>query len=147
MKKYDESIKAFEDALDLRMIESVEAENRATAQEAKLKMAKIRHNIGCVNFELDKLDEAKRNYDVAIQEQRGIFGTWTASIMLLTDTSKPGYLTMASTMCNRGEYACDAFDFLALLSNVSSNLLMFFHWLQATLILSKKITKMQLKSS
>lgn len=104
MKRYDASIKAFEDALELRLIESIEAEDRASEQEAKLKMAKIRHNIGCVNFELGKLDEAKRNYDVAIQEQRAIFGTWTASIMLLTDTSKPGYLTMASTMCNRGEY-------------------------------------------
>ena len=103
MKQYDDSIKVFEDALELRLIESVEAENRAAEQEAKLKMAKIRHNIGCVNFELGNRDEAKQNYEDAIEEQRAIFGTWTASIALLTDTSKPGYLTMASTMCNKGE--------------------------------------------
>jgi tetratricopeptide (TPR) repeat protein len=103
MKQYSESIKVFEDALELRLIESVEAEDRTSEQEAKLKMAKIRHNIGCVNFERGKLDDAKRNYENAIEEQRAIFGTWTASIALLTDTSKPGYLTMASTMCNKGE--------------------------------------------
>lgn len=103
MKQYDESIKVFEDALELRQIESDEAEDRETEQEAKLKMAKIRHNIGCVNFELGNLDEAKRNYVGAIEEQRAIFGTWKNPFTLMTDTSKPGYLTMASTMCNKGK--------------------------------------------
>jgi tetratricopeptide (TPR) repeat protein len=103
MKQYEKSIQVFEDALVLRQIEGVEAEDRDTEQDAKLKMAKIRHNIGCVNFELGKLEEAKQNYTDAINEQRAIFGSWTTPFMLLTDTSKPGYLTMASTMCNKGK--------------------------------------------
>ncbi|KAG7354995.1 tetratricopeptide repeat family protein [Nitzschia inconspicua] len=102
MKKYGESIKVFQQALELRRFEGEEAEDREAEQEAKLKMAKIRHNIGCVNFELGNLDEAKRNYIGAIEEQRAIFGTWKNPFTLMTDTSKPGYLTMASTMCNKG---------------------------------------------
>ena len=51
MKNYAKSIEVFEDALELRQIESDEAENGAARKEAKLKKAKIRHNIGCVNFE------------------------------------------------------------------------------------------------
>jgi tetratricopeptide (TPR) repeat protein len=104
MKRYDDSIKVFEDALQLRETERDNAENREIEQEAKLKMAKIRHNIGCVNFELGNLEEAKQNYVDAIEEQRAIFGSWTNPFMMLTDTSKPGYLTMASTMCNKGTY-------------------------------------------
>jgi tetratricopeptide (TPR) repeat protein len=102
MKKYDESIKVFNDALVLREIETEEANDRESEKEAKLKMAKIRHNIGCVNFEIGKFDEAKQNYTQAIEDQRAIFGSWTAPFMPFTDTSKPGYLTMASTMCNKG---------------------------------------------
>jgi tetratricopeptide (TPR) repeat protein len=105
MKRYDESIQVFEDALLLRQIEGDDAENSEAEQEAKLKMAKIRHNIGCVNFELGNLERAKRNYMDAIEGQRAIFGSWTNPFMMMTDTSKPGYLTMASTMCNKGKDA------------------------------------------
>jgi len=104
MKKYEESIKAFKEALILRKIEAEEAEDSTSEQDARLKMAKIRHNIGCVNFEIGRFDEAKRKYEEAIEDQRAIFGSWTAPFMLLTDTSKPGYLTMASTMCNKGKW-------------------------------------------
>ena len=45
----------------------------------------------------------KESDQEAIEEQKAIFGTWTAAISLVTDTSKPGYLTMASTMCNKGK--------------------------------------------
>lgn len=104
MRRYDDSIKVFEEALQLRQIERDNAENPEAEQEAKLKMAKIRHNIGCVNFELGNLKEAKENYEGAIEEQRAIFGSWMNPFMMMTDTSKPGYLTMASTMCNKGTY-------------------------------------------
>jgi tetratricopeptide (TPR) repeat protein len=102
MKEYDESITVFHDALELRQVENDEADDQEAKQEANLKMAKIRHNIGCVNFELGNLADAKRNYDAAIEEQQAIFGTWNNPFKLMKDTSKPGYLTMASTMCNKG---------------------------------------------
>lgn len=102
MKKYNDSIVTFEDALALRKIECAEAENREARKEAQLKMAKIRHNIGCVNFELGNLKDAKESYVQAIDEQKAVFGSWTSPFALLADTSKPGYLTMASTMCNKG---------------------------------------------
>jgi Tetratricopeptide repeat len=103
MKKYGNSIDVFESALKLRVIECGDADSRESRKEAQLKMAKIRHNIGCVNFELGNLDEAKKSYVQAIDEQKAVFGSWTSPFSLLTDTSKPGYLTMASTMCNKGK--------------------------------------------
>jgi len=103
MKNYNQSIEVFEDALELRQIESDEAEDGASRREAQLKKAKIRHNIGCVNFEVRRYDEARRNYVGAIQEQKAIFGSWSSAFSLAgPDTSKPGHLTMASTMCNKG---------------------------------------------
>lgn len=103
MKNYNQSIEVFEDALELRQIESDEAEDSASRKEAQLKKAKIRHNIGCVNFEVRRYDEARKNYVGAIQEQKAIFGSWSLAFSLSgPDTSKPGHLTMASTMCNKG---------------------------------------------
>eukprot|EP00537_Pseudo-nitzschia_pungens_P003368 CAMPEP_0172367352 /NCGR_PEP_ID=MMETSP1060-20121228/20858_1 /TAXON_ID=37318 /ORGANISM="Pseudo-nitzschia pungens, Strain cf. cingulata" /LENGTH=494 /DNA_ID=CAMNT_0013091573 /DNA_START=82 /DNA_END=1566 /DNA_ORIENTATION=+ len=103
MKKYKKSIQVFEDALELREIECCEAEDAATKREAKLKKAKIQHNIGCVNFEIKNYDEARRKYMQAIQEQKEIFGSsWFSAFRLVSNTSKPGHLTMASTMCNKG---------------------------------------------
>ena len=103
MKEYDESIKVFKDGLKLREIEVAVADSREARQEAQLKVAKIRHNIGCVNFEVGDLKEAKQAYTQAIEDQKSVFGRgWTGPFSILTDTSKPGYLTMASTMCNKG---------------------------------------------
>lgn len=104
MKKYDESLQVFEDALKLREKEAKSAKTSEEIKEAKLKMAKIRHNIGCVNFEVGNLDSAEEAYTEAIAEQKSAFGSWSAPFMLLTDTTKPGYLTMASTMCNQGSW-------------------------------------------
>mmetsp|Transcript_41220 Transcript_41220/g.46565 ORF Transcript_41220/g.46565 Transcript_41220/m.46565 type:complete len:480 (+) Transcript_41220:314-1753(+) len=103
MKNYDQSIEVFEDALELRQIESDEAECSASRRGAQLKKAKIRHNIGCVNFEVRRYDEARRNYVGAIQEQKAIFETWSSAFSLAgPNTAEPGHLTMASTMCNKG---------------------------------------------
>jgi len=38
----------------------------------------------------------------AIDQQKKAFGTWSTPFMIMTDTTKPGFLTMASTMCNKG---------------------------------------------
>ena len=66
-------------------------------------MAKIRHNIGCVNFEIGNLKEAEEAYAKAIQQQKKAFDTWSSPFKIMTDTTRPGYLTMASTMCNKGK--------------------------------------------
>lgn len=103
MKKYKKSINVFEDALELREIECCEAEDGESKREAKLKKAKIHHNIGCVNFEIKNYDEARKKYMQAIKEQKEIFGSmWLSAFRLVSNTSKPGHLTMASTMCNKG---------------------------------------------
>lgn len=107
MKNYDESLKVFKQALRLREKEAKLARTSEATREAKLKIAKIRHNIGCVNFEVGNLDAADEAYTEAIEAQRSAFGTWTTPFMLMTDTTKPGFLTMASTMCNKGYIALE----------------------------------------
>lgn len=102
-KQYDESLGVFREAFELRQREADLAQGSNNAQEAQLKMAKIRHNLGCVNYEIGQLEEAKEAYTEAIEQQKTAFGTWTTPFMIMTDTTKPGFLTMASTMCNRGE--------------------------------------------
>lgn len=102
MKKYRKSIAVFEDALELREIELCEAEDGEAQREAKLKKAKILHNIGCVNFEIKNYETAWRNYMQAIQEQKQIFApSWKTAFGLLESSSRPGRLTMASTICNK----------------------------------------------
>jgi tetratricopeptide (TPR) repeat protein len=102
MKNYDESLKVFKEALRLREKEVKIARTSERTREAELKIAKIRHNIGCVNFEIGNLDDAEEAFNEAIAAQISAFGSWVAPFMMLTDTTKPGFLTMASTMCNRG---------------------------------------------
>lgn len=96
-------MEVFREAFELRQREAHLARKGDNAQEAQLKMAKIRHNIGCVNYEIGHLEEAKEAYMEAIEQQKAAFGTWTTPFMIMTDTTKPGFLTMASTMCNRGK--------------------------------------------
>ena len=107
MKKYDDSLDIFENALMLREREARMARTSATTKEAKLKIAKIRHNIGCVNFEIGNLDDADEAYSEAIAQQKAAFGSWINPFMILADTTKPGFLTMASTMCNKGYIALE----------------------------------------
>jgi tetratricopeptide (TPR) repeat protein len=103
MKQYDASRQVFEDALEIRHAELDEADDRYSKQQVKSNLAKIRHNISCVNYELGNLEEAKRNCDDAISDQKSIFGFWIfRSMALPRDASKPGFMTMASTMCNKG---------------------------------------------
>lgn len=70
-------------------------------KETNLKIAKVLNNIGCVNFENGKYDEAKEAFVDAIKMQKSTLGE--GSVFSFTDpAAKPGFLTMASTMCNRG---------------------------------------------
>jgi hypothetical protein len=82
------------------------ARTSESSKEATLKIAKIRHNIGCVNFELGNMDDADEAYTEAINQQKLAFG-WSAKFMIMVDTTKPGFLTMASTMCNKGYIALE----------------------------------------
>jgi tetratricopeptide (TPR) repeat protein len=106
MKKYDDSLDAFKRALKLREREAKMARTSESSKEATLKIAKIRHNIGCVNFELGNMDDADEAYTEAINQQKLAFG-WSAKFMIMVDTTKPGFLTMASTMCNKGYIALE----------------------------------------
>lgn len=107
MKKYDESLANFKKALQLREKEEKTARTSEAAKEAKLKIAKISHNIGCVNFEVGNFDAADKAYTDAINQQKAAFGSWAAPFMMMVDTTKPGFLTMASTMCNKGYIALE----------------------------------------
>lgn len=107
MKNYEESLTVFKEALRLREREAKHSRKAESSQEAQLKMAKIRHNIGCVNFEIGNLDEAEKAYNEAIAQQKAAFGSWTRPFMIMTDVTKPGFLTMASTMCNKGTKPAD----------------------------------------
>ena len=106
MKLYEESLDMFKQALKLREREAKNARTKDSSKEATLKIAKIRHNLGCVNFELGHLDEADAAYTEAINQQKVAFG-WSAPFMMMLDTTKPGFLTMASTMCNKGYIALE----------------------------------------
>eukprot|EP00934_Nitzschia_sp_Nitz4_P001517 Nitzschia sp. Nitz4//scaffold149_size55946//37788//39427//NITZ4_006600-RA/size55946-augustus-gene-0.72-mRNA-1//-1//CDS//3329536827//1517//frame0 len=102
MKNYEESLAVFKEALQHREREPKRNRSTDNTQDAQLKMAKIRHNIGCVNFELGNLEEADKAYKEAIQQQKSAFSSWASPFNIMTDVTKPGYLTMASTMCNKG---------------------------------------------
>lgn len=106
MKKFEESLDMFKKALKLREREAKNARTKESSKEATLKIAKIRHNLGCVNFELGHLDEADAAYTEAINQQKVAFG-WSGPFMMMLDTTKPGFLTMASTMCNKGYIALE----------------------------------------
>lgn len=104
MKKVDESLHAFEKALVVRKREASVNVGEGR-KEAQLKLGKVLHNIGCVNFELGRLDEAKKAYAAAIKQQKLAFSFATGKSFLIqksVDVNKPGLLTMASTMCCQG---------------------------------------------
>ena len=102
-KSYEESIDVFQEALRLREEEADQANGKEAKRDARLKIAKIRHNIGCVNFEIGHLEEADEAYVQAIEQQKKAFASWSSPLSFLTDTTRPGFLTMASTMCNKGK--------------------------------------------
>jgi len=106
LEKHDESLAVFKKALKLREREAKLARNTESSKDVTLKIAKIRHNIGCVNFELGNLEEADAAYTIAIAQQKLAFG-WSAPFKMMVDTTKPGFLTMASTMCNKGYIALE----------------------------------------
>mmetsp|Transcript_15976 Transcript_15976/g.23576 ORF Transcript_15976/g.23576 Transcript_15976/m.23576 type:complete len:314 (+) Transcript_15976:162-1103(+) len=104
LKEYSDSMEIFEEALELREMEAEDLMEADEICESNLKIAKLLNNIGCVNFERGKYPEAKEAFEDAINLQKEALGDLDlVKAPLSTEPSaKPGFLTMASTMCNKG---------------------------------------------
>lgn len=104
MKENELALHVFQAALYVREDEVAIAKNSqdtACRRDAQLKLAKVLHNLGCVNFELGRMDEARESYSKALEQQKEVFGTWASFMQRKSDSSRPGFLTMASTLCNQ----------------------------------------------
>lgn len=87
----------------MREEESREVSHISEAKEAKLKEAKVLNNIGCVHFEREDSDKALQSYNSAVELQRSALQTESRNFSALSQpASKPSYLTMACTLCNKG---------------------------------------------
>ena len=107
LNEYDEALKIFSEALYMREEEAREVTHIMDAKEAKLKEAKVLNNIGCVHFEREDNEEALKAYDSAVKLQRSALQTESRNFSALDQpASKPSYLTMACTLCNKGALAC-----------------------------------------
>jgi tetratricopeptide (TPR) repeat protein len=103
LNEYDEALKVFSEALHMREEESREISNITESKEAKLKEAKVLNNIGCVHFEREDSEEALHAFDSAVKLQRSALQTESRNFSASSQpASKPSYLTMACTLCNKG---------------------------------------------
>ena len=111
MEEHDDALKVFQRALKLRREEREEAYGDDDRDECNLKIAKVLNNVGCVNFERAAFPEAKQAFEEAIALQTSVFKNFVTFVCGV-DSSSPGILTMASTMCNKGyvEIELDHFD-------------------------------------
>jgi tetratricopeptide (TPR) repeat protein len=89
------------EALELREAEADDMVLPEQIKEINLKIAKVLNNIGCVNFENARFEEAKEAFVDAIAMQKKSLGDVSA-FSFNNPATKPGFLTMASTMCNKG---------------------------------------------
>jgi tetratricopeptide (TPR) repeat protein len=104
LKEYDDALKVFKEALHMRQSESRDSLYSLDAKENKLKLAKVLNNIGCVNFERDEMTEALNAFESAVKMQRSALAPESRDFTVTVSTSKPSYLTMACTLCNKGSY-------------------------------------------
>jgi tetratricopeptide (TPR) repeat protein len=103
LKSYDDALSSFEEALEMREIEAEEMVEPEAINECTLKIAKLLNNIGCVHYEKREFSLAADAFHDAINMQQEVLGTLDSSSWSVKDPSiKPGFLTMASTMCNQG---------------------------------------------
>ena len=101
MKEYSDSLEIFMEALEMRETEADDVVLPEEINSCNLKIAKVLNNIGCVNFENGKFDAAKEAFVDAIKFQKKTLGE-VSSFSFTNPATKPGFLTMASTMCNKG---------------------------------------------
>lgn len=111
MEEHDDALKVFQRALKLRKEEIEDLYGDDDLDECNLKIAKVLNNIGCVNFEKGSMPEATKAFDEAIGLQTSVFKNFVTMVCGVDSTS-PGILTMASTMCNKGyvEIELDSFE-------------------------------------
>eukprot|EP00978_Attheya_sp_CCMP212_P012180 scaffold30309_cov58-Attheya_sp.AAC.2 len=94
-KEYEDSVDILFEALDMREEEANANTSSGTKFLAKLSISKILNNIGCVQFESGNTPEAERTFEEALGVQQKILGK-------AKPRTRPGFLAMASTMCNLG---------------------------------------------
>jgi len=94
-KEYEDSVDILFEALDMREEEANANTSSGTKFLAKLSISKILNNIGCVQFESGNTPEAERTFEEALGVQQKIMGK-------AKPRTRPGFLAMASTMCNLG---------------------------------------------
>lgn len=110
MEEHADSLRVFERALKLRRTEHEDMYAQEDIDDSNLKIAKVLNNMGCVNFEQQHLSAAKKNFEEATSLQKNVFRS-VFNFSVGYDTSSPGILTMASTMCNMGYVAIEQADF------------------------------------
>jgi tetratricopeptide (TPR) repeat protein len=102
LQQYEDSLKIFFEALAMRKKEGEDLVLPDDIKENNLQIAKVLNNIGCVNYEKGNYKQARESFEAAIRMQKKILGGLSA--FSFTDPTKtPGFLTMASTLCNKGE--------------------------------------------
>lgn len=122
MKQNERALKIFHEALSVREEEVEKSKVTESRRGAQLRLAKAWHNIGCVNFELKQVEAAQDAYARAIEQQQNAFGNWSEELSKKGDTTKPGFLTMASTICNQAYIELEKGNFDNALSFFSDSL-------------------------
>lgn len=93
--EYGDALEIFNEALEMREREELQLSAGADTKKIQLSIAKILNNIGCVYFEYGDIIDAKQTFDEALELQRLILDN-------ADPYAEPGFLAMASTMCNMG---------------------------------------------
>lgn len=121
MKEYSDSLETFMEALEMREAEADDVVLPEEVKETNLKVAKVLNNIGCVNFESKKFEAAKDAFVDAIQLQKKTLGE-VSSFSFTNPATKPGFLTMASTMCNKGYIDLEQENYRSAISTFNESL-------------------------
>ena len=121
MKEYSDSLEIFMEALEMREAEADDVVLPEEINSCNLKIAKVLNNIGCVNFENGKFDDAKEAFVDAIKFQKKTLGE-VSSFSFTNPATKPGFLTMASTLCNKGYIDLEQQDYKTAIATFNESL-------------------------
>ena len=121
MEEHTDSLKVFDRALRLRKADHEDMIAPEEIDENNLKIAKVLNNMGCVNYERQFYEEAQASFEEAVALQKKVFRNMF-NLAIGYDTSSPGILTMASTMCNLGYVAIEQADFASAIKTLQTSL-------------------------
>mmetsp|Transcript_11277 Transcript_11277/g.16574 ORF Transcript_11277/g.16574 Transcript_11277/m.16574 type:complete len:477 (-) Transcript_11277:56-1486(-) len=121
LKEYADSLEVFMEALEMREAEADDIVLPEQIKESSLKIAKVLNNIGCVNFENSKFSSALEAFADAIKMQKKALGD-VSPFSFNNPATKPGFLTMASTMCNKGYIDLEQENFKAAVGTFTESL-------------------------